>query len=252
MQTQCYTQRRMVSTRSSQTKIDSFVPDSRTPSETKKRPKASNQKSNAAASEEPKPKKVKKESSAKASKVEDADTPVVTLKKSDDTDQHLEPIKINRAPVLDLFASCSAHFEHPDLSWSTCLSLGSAVASICAISKGRAIGEIPEKDKDKQPSKQDDTEKVEVLGFQVPVRDGVAYVGDQKKPPNEPYLKNKFGERYEEVKDTMNEALQSWKGHEEDFKKKGFHMYEKFRPGSGQWGAKGGLEVEEVKRVIMR
>lgn len=179
------------------------------------------------------------------------DDHVVTLKKSDDTDVHSEPIKINRAPVLDLFASCAAQFEHPDLSWETCLSLGSAVASICAISKGRSIGKIPEKDTDKVSDHKKD-ETISVLGFDVTVRDGLAYVGDQKKPANESYLKHKYGERFDEVKIAISEALSSWKGHEEEFSKKGFHMYEKFRPGGGQWGQQGGLEVENVKRVIMR
>ncbi|CCG82057.1 protein of unknown function [Taphrina deformans PYCC 5710] len=179
--------------------------------------------------------------------------PVVELKKSDDTDVHSDPIKINRAPVLDLFASCAAQFEHPDLPWTLCLSLGSAVASICAISKGRAIGQIPaSNNNDDESSTRRQDNLVSVLGFHVPVRDGAAYVGDTKKAANEGYLKGRFGDRYQEVKETMQTSLQSWKGHEEEFSKKGFHMYEKFRPGSGQWGQVGGLHVEEVGKAILR
>lgn len=186
-----------------------------------------------------------------SSKQEPSEPPLVKLKSHDDTDEKPELIKINRAPVLHLFAACAAHFQHPDLPWSTCLSLGSAVAGICAISKGRAIGEIPEK-KEGEPNTHRQDETVEVLGFQIPVRDGVGFVGEQKKPPNEGYLKSKFGERYEEVRKTTDEALTSWKGHEESFNKGGFHLYERFRPGSGQWGAEGGLEVDKIRRVITR
>lgn len=216
----------------------------------KKSKKSISQDSPQAQKEEP-AHEIKKESSAKSFDSEGEEDQTITLKKSDDTDEHSESIKINRAPVLNLFASVSAQLEHPDLSWETCLSLGSAVASICAISKGRSIGKIPESNAD-QPSKHKKDQKVSVLGFEIPVKEGLAYVGDQKKPPDEQYLKRKFGERFDEVKQAMSEAVNSWKGHEEEFAKKGFHMYEKFRPGGGKWGAQGGLDIKTVQREIMR
>lgn len=184
---------------------------------------------------------------------EEEKKPAITrLKRHDDTDQNSKPININRAPVLHLYASCAAQFEHPDYSWPTCLSIGSAISNICALSKGRAIGEIPENQDDHGRPVHLYDDKIEVMGFQVPMRGDAALVGDQKKTPNEGYLKSKFGERYGEVKDVMNEALQTWKGHEEDFKKRGFYLYEQFRPASGQWGAQGGLDVGMVRRVITR
>src|ERR1700760_837001 len=57
-------------------------------------------------------------------------------------------ILINRAPVLHLWAASVAQFRYPSLPWSTCLSAGAAVAAICAVSKGRAIGVMEPKDKD--------------------------------------------------------------------------------------------------------
>ena len=51
-----------------------------------------------------------------------------------------DTVVINRAPVLELWASCVAHFIHPSLSWTTCLSAGGAISSITAISKGCLIG----------------------------------------------------------------------------------------------------------------
>lgn len=261
----------MVSTRSHQTKLEDLTKDHDDESNAKKRPREKSdvkedhpsikKKSGDTAPSEPSSAqssttttKTKTEKDVKEeSKDDEATEDVKVLKKSDDTDRHSTPIKINRAPVLDLFASCSAHFQHPDLSWESCLSLGSAIASICAVSKGRSIGVIPESESEssKKQTKSDD-ESISVLGFHVPLRDGIAYVGNQKKPANESYLKYKFGERYDEVKSVMNDALSTWKGHEDEFAGKGFHMYEKFRPGNGQWGQAGGLDVEEVKRVITK
>lgn len=268
----------MVSTRRSpvQTKLEDFANDSDEQHETKKRSRESSP-----SSLDPTPNKIARSSTlkntAKAStpsnepksnmtvKYEDVDEKdgarsadkkeedIKTMKKSDDTDSHSEPITINRAPVLTLFASCSAQLQYPKLSWKSCLSIGSAISSICAISKGRSIGVISEKEANKQESHGDaNNDTISVLKFDVPMRDGFAYVGKQKKAANESYLKDKFGARYDEVKNTMNEALKSWKGNEEEFTGKGFHMYEKFRPGSGQWGQAGGLQVEEVRRVITR
>ena len=231
----------MVSTRSKQQKTTE-----QTAPKTKVKPEENNKRK-----AEP-----KTDEKSKKPKVEQEDKPLQTLKKSDDTDTHSEPIKINRAPVLDLFAACAAQFEHPDLSWSTCLSIGSAVASICAVSKGRATGHFAEKEPDEAKAKESKEKKekssVTVLKFELALEDGLACMGTQKKPANEGYLKSKFGDRYDEVRTTMQEALASWKGHEDEFDKTGFRMYEKFRPGSGAWGQKGGLELEKVRDVIQR
>ena len=44
-----------------------------------------------------------------------------------DVEDDGESITINRAPVLELWASCVAQFLHPSLSWDTCLSVGGAI-----------------------------------------------------------------------------------------------------------------------------
>jgi hypothetical protein len=173
------------------------------------------------------------------------------LKAHDDTDEGPAPIKINRAPVLHLFAACVASIENPSLKWETCLSLGSAVSTVCALAKGRAIGEIAPRDESKPKPTHYGAEKLTVMQFEFAMKDGRALVGETGKPPNEGYLKNKFKDRYEEAKAIMMEALETWKGDEETLAKKAFHFYERFRPAAG-WGQSGGLDLKLVQETIRK
>lgn len=171
-------------------------------------------------------------------------------------------IQINRAPVLTLWAASVTSFLHPSLPWSTCLSAGSAISSLCAISKGRAIGTInqPEdrdtsSDHPKQP--RDDEEEINVMGFKLHIKDGVVVIGGDKKKGNEKALEAKFGDEEEhEARECFQKCLETWKGHEEELSKKAFGMYEKFRPdvASGQrgWGRKGDLSLEKVESVVRK
>ncbi|ORY80478.1 hypothetical protein BCR37DRAFT_70891 [Protomyces lactucae-debilis] len=176
---------------------------------------------------------------------------VKQLKKHDETDVRPEPVKINRAPVLHLFAACVAQRQHPDLSWETCLSLGSAVSCVCALAKGRAIGKIAPRDKDKPRASHDENEMISVMQFDFAMKDGKALVGKSAKPPGEGYLKGKFKDRYAETKDLMQESLESWSGDEETLAMKAFHMYERFRPDTG-WGQSGQMNLELVKETISK
>ncbi|CAO2649855.1 Nn.00g011470.m01.CDS01 [Neocucurbitaria sp. VM-36] len=177
-------------------------------------------------------------------------------------------ITINRAPVLQLWSACVTHSVYPELDWKTCLSAGSAISTICAVAKGRSIGTVPEKDvsEEKKKKKQDakknqkDLENIEVMHFNLRLKDGLALVGsgDAKgKPGNEEAVKKKFGdEEYQKVRIAFEKALGSWKGEEEELSKKAFEFYEKFRPDvkSGQkgWGRKGELSLEKVREVVER
>jgi hypothetical protein len=58
------------------------------------------------------------------------------------TNELEKPIIINRAPVFELWGACVAHLLHAELSWNLCLSIGSSISTIIAISKGRSIGTI--------------------------------------------------------------------------------------------------------------
>ena len=171
------------------------------------------------------------------------------------------PIVINRAPVLQLWGACVTKVVCPDLSWQTCLSAGNAISSLCAVSKGKAIGMIERKERDEDANKRSkkDTaslENIHVMGFPIPIKDGVAMMGKTKKTLAEGQLRYKYGNdaKYEGAKKTFQEALKKWKGEEDILQKNAFHMYEKFRPsvpkGQPGWGRKGHLDLEKAKAVI--
>lgn len=174
-------------------------------------------------------------------------------------------IQINRAPVLDLWASVVTRFLYADLDWRTCLSAGSAISTLCAISKGKAIGTIDsgedgekkEQEREERKKEEGDLNEIDVMGFKLKVKDGLILVSGKPKAENEAAQKKKFGEEeYERVKRVMEECLQSWKGAEEDLSGEAFKMYEKFRPNvaSGQqgWGRKGELEMDRIREVVTK
>lgn len=176
-----------------------------------------------------------------------------------------QSILINRAPVLTLWAAVVASFLHPDEDWTTCLAIGSSISSLCAISKGRAIGQIRPKDESTKAEDghgvenrqtQDDIREREVMGFPMQVDAGGVVVSANKKPVNEQNLQAKYGgeEEYAHVKRIMEQALQAWADDKQELDKKAFHMYERFRPsiatGSAGWGRKGPLDLKKVKSTI--
>lgn len=173
-----------------------------------------------------------------------------------------EPITINRAPVLQLWGSVVAKFVHPDLPWVACLSIGNAISSLCAVSKGRSIGLIEpadgtKKDKKTRQRQTDDTRIVKVMGFSLPIKGDAVIVGGKPKPLKGESLKHKFGgQQYDAVKAAFEDSLRSWKGHEDELNTKAFHMYEQFRPtvagGQKGWGQKGELSISEIAKAVRR
>lgn len=197
---------------------------------------------------------------SKKQKTTAAAKPADTSKEDGDGDD--ETITINRAPVLELWGSCVAHSLYPKLEWSTCLSVGGAISTITAISKGRSIGTMEKPDPDKAQEKREkrreeqaELDEIEVMGFHLKLQDGAAMVGDKPKKAHEETLKKKYGdEQYEKVKSTFEESLKAWNGKEEELSSRAFGMYEDFRPNipSGQkgWGRKGQLRLETVRSAV--
>lgn len=167
-------------------------------------------------------------------------------------------IKINRAPVLTLWSASLAHFLHPSLKWSTCLSAGKAISAICAVAKGRSIGTISEPDiddsKKKDKKKQIEADELEVMHFKLKVKDGIVFFGGKAQSGSEDALKGRFGDRYDDVRGAFEEGLQKWGERKEELDKLAFGMYEGFRPevpkGQKGWGRKGVLDLEKVSEVI--
>ncbi|KAG6355698.1 hypothetical protein INS49_003662 [Diaporthe citri] len=174
-------------------------------------------------------------------------------------------IIINRAPVLELWGACVAQFQYPDFSWDLCLSIGSSISTITAISKGRSIGTIAPPDESKDAASKDQNKKngddlptVKVMGFPMKIKDDSVIVKGKPKTTREVSLVRKYGseESYGKAKNAMTEALQDWKGKENELDLKAFHMYEQFRPdvakGQKGWGRKGELHLSKVRDTIRK
>ena len=177
-------------------------------------------------------------------------------------------IVINRAPVLELWASCVAQFLHPSASWETCLSVGGAIAIITAISKGRSIGKINKPDpgdsqkkgeERKAKAEKEGFDELEVMSFKLKLdNDGNALVRGKAKKAGEEALIKKYGgaEQYQKVKDAFQGALKAWNDQKDDLNSRAFHFYEDFRPsvkpGQQGWGRKGRLSLQTIRDVVER
>lgn len=188
--------------------------------------------------------------------------------RTDSTTNNFEKrsIVINRSPVLQLWAAVVAGFLYPNETWDTCLSIGGAISTLCAISKGRAIGKVEPKDtsaeeleardRKRQQTKKEVNRTLDVMGFDLDIKDGVVIVSGKPKPVKESLLQGKFGgeDEYTNVKQVMENALRIWSDDKERLDKKAFSMYESFRPGvaagSSGWGRKGELKMDKVKDTI--
>jgi hypothetical protein len=154
-----------------------------------------------------------------------------------------------------------SHFLHPDLPWTTCLSIGSTISSITAISKGRSIGTVSKPDSSESKKKRrkretdedDGAREVKVMGFPIGIKDDVVIFKGKPKPGSEASLVRRFGgeENLKRARTAMGKALEnSWRGRESDLDKKAFSMYESFRPdvanGRQGWGRKGELVLSTI------
>ncbi len=169
-------------------------------------------------------------------------------------------IKINRAPVLTLWAAIVA--ERLGYDEETALTLGKAVAGLNAQSKGRRLGiygEKSEEEKEKETKKKKPvkTEFIEILGRDVPAIKTpkglrAAVKGEAIYAESvETYLKQKFGENYEDVRAALQKLAKAYTA--KQLKSKAYDLYEKFRPeipeGTKGWGAKGELDLDYIRSL---
>lgn len=166
-------------------------------------------------------------------------------------------IKINRAPVLTLWATIVA--ERMGYKKDEALTFGKAVAGLNAQSKGRRLGiyeEKSEEEKEKQDKKKKPvkTEFVEILGRGVPAiktPQGLraSIKGEEIDAESvERYLKGKFGDDLDEARSAMEKLAKAYTP--KQLESKAYDLYEKFRPeipeGTKGWGAKGELDLEYI------
>ena len=169
-------------------------------------------------------------------------------------------IKINRAPVLTLWAAVVA--ERLGYDEETALTLGKAVAGLNAQSKGKKLGIYEEKT---EGEKKEDTKKeqaakpefVELLGRGIPTvktPQGVR-AAEKGKPIHaesvQTYLEQKFKEDLEDARKAMQKLAKAYTP--KQLESKAYSLYEKFRPeipeGKKGWGAKGELDLEYIRSL---
>jgi hypothetical protein len=169
-------------------------------------------------------------------------------------------IKINRAPVLTLWATVVA--KRLGYDEQTALTLGKAVAGLNAQSKGRKLGIYEEKTKEekKDEKKKEGTAKpefIELLGRGIPAvktPHGLRAAIDGKPiyaESVENYLKQKFGEDFDEARAAMEKLSKAYTP--KQLESQAYGLYEKFRPeipeGKKGWGAKGELDLDYIRSL---
>jgi hypothetical protein len=171
----------------------------------------------------------------------------------------LSPIRVNRAPVLTLWAAIVAEqLGHPP---DTALSLASIVAGTAAQAKARRLGIVEEREKPpREAGERAPVEQVvRLVGKEIRLvadADGVllAAGGDGKPAPAAPvknYIARAFGVRLPEVEKAMKELAAGLPA--DELNRVGFKLYEAFRPevpeGTKGWGAKGELRLDRIRQA---
>jgi hypothetical protein len=166
-------------------------------------------------------------------------------------------IKINRAPVLTLWATIVA--ERLGYDKSEALTLGKAVAGLNAQSKGRRLGIYEEKkDEDKEKEKKPARlQFIELLGRGVPALKTskglrATIKGEEIDAESvQKYLKQKFGEELDETRSAMEKLAKAYPP--KQLENEAYGLYEKFRPkipeGTKGWGAKGELDLDYIRSL---
>jgi hypothetical protein len=168
-------------------------------------------------------------------------------------------VKINRAPVLTLWAAVVA--ERLGHTEAEALTLGKALAGLNAQSKGRRLGIYAPLPKSAAASgaaePQAPSASVELMGRAIPVlrtRQGLraADKGEAiETAAVRRYLDSKFGAQLDEVRQAMIELARSYPPAE--LADRAYGLYEKFRPpvpkGEKGWGAAGELDLALLRRL---
>ncbi len=167
-------------------------------------------------------------------------------------------VKINRAPVLTLWAAVVA--ERLGFSMDEALTLGKGVAGLNAQSKGQRLGIFtPGKEKGEKARERTPGEEffVYLMGRSIPATntdEGVRATlkGKPMNPKSvESYLEKKFGDQLPEVRRAMEELSKSYPA--EELADRAYSLYEKFRPdipeGKKGWGAQGILDLNQIRSL---
>jgi hypothetical protein len=169
-------------------------------------------------------------------------------------------VKINRAPVLTLWATVVA--ERLGYDHETALTLGKAVAGLNAQSKGRRLGMFeepkgPQEEREPSARKPGEPFLVSLLNRRVPVintEHGMrATVKGQPTAPESVrrYLAQKFGHELDDVKAAMEALAKAYPP--DQLAAQAYSLYEQFRPdvpeGKKGWGAIGQLDLDAIRSL---
>ena len=171
-------------------------------------------------------------------------------------------IKINRAPVLTLWAAVVA--ERLGFRRDEALTLGRAVAGLNAYSKGVSLGLFQPStktvDEHRKKAQTGEMLMVELLHRAVPAvhtPEGLrALSKDRPITPEsvERYLKSKFGDASDDARKAMMQLARSRRPSE--IAAEAYKLYEEFRPkipvGVRGWGAKGDLDLRSIRKLAER
>jgi hypothetical protein len=166
------------------------------------------------------------------------------------------PIRVNRAPVLTLWAAVVAErLGHPP---ETALSLASAVAGTAAHAKARRLGLAEDRTLPRgEPGDPAAARRqVRLLGKDIPVTGAggtILAAGSDGTPapaaPVHAYLARAFGDRLDDARAAMQALAVSMPP--DELNRIGFRLYEEFRPqvpeGVKGWGAKGALDPDRIR-----
>ncbi len=169
-------------------------------------------------------------------------------------------IKINRAPVLTLWAVVVA--ERLGYEKETALTLGKAVAALNAQAKGRRLGIYEakteaEKAEDRRKETPGEVETIDVLGRGIPTirtPQGLraAIDGEVIRAESvEKYLQQKFRADLDEARAAMQTLAEAYTPKE--LASRAYDLYAEFRPeipeGKKGWGAKGELDLDFIRSL---
>src|SRR3954452_10668436 len=167
------------------------------------------------------------------------------------------PIRVNRAPVLTLWAAVVA--ERLGFERDEALTLGRALAGLTAHAKGVRLGifepSAPEEVRERRGRlAEGDRLEVHLMGRTIPVvRTPEGLRALAKEEPTKPesverYMAGKFGDALGEVRAVMEALAGSLPPAE--LARRAFRLYEGFRPaipgGEAGWGAAGMLDLGKI------
>lgn len=167
-------------------------------------------------------------------------------------------IRINRAPILTLWASVVA--EHLGFQRSAAITLGQALAGMSAYAKAVSLGLAQATSEPGPTAERQHTappEHVELLGRSIPVArtaDGLRAL-DKGRPGDpvriERYLAAKFKGRLADARSAMGDLAGAFPP--ETLNREGFRLYERFRPevahGERGWGALGEFDLARLRAL---